>query len=138
MKQIFFDAKGENKGHYAPGVISHGMLYISGQLSVDPDTRKVPQADIDAHMELALSNVERVLKAAGLTKENVVQCRIYTTDIENWDRINAVYRNFFGAHKPARVVVPVPALHFGCLVEIEAVAELPEGGEENGRLSVSG
>ena len=138
MKQVFFDAKGENKGHYAPGVISHGMLYISGQLSVDPDTRKVPQAEIDAHMELALSNVERVLKAAGLTREDVVQCRIYTTDIENWDRINAVYRDFFGAHRPARVVVPVPALHFGCLVEIEAVAELPEGGEENGRLSVSG
>ena len=64
--------------------------------------------------------------AAGLTKENVVQCRIYLTDIENWDRVNAVYGAFFGAHKPARVVVPVPALHFGCLTEIEAVAELPE------------
>lgn len=126
MKAVFPAAKGENKGHYAPGVISKGMLYISGQLSIDPDTRQVPPPDIEAHTALALLNLERVLTAAGLTKENVVQCRIYLTDIENWDRVNAVYGAFFGAHKPARVVVPVPALHFGCLTEIEAVAELPE------------
>ncbi len=125
MKAVFPEAKGENKGHYAPGIISRGMLYISGQLSKDPDTGLVPPPDIGLHMELALSNVERVLKAAGLTKEQVVQCRIYITDIGYWDRVNEVCRAFFGAHKPARIVVPVPALHFGCLAEIEAVAEMP-------------
>ena len=57
-------------------------------------------------------------------REQVVQCRIYVTDIENWDAVNRVYSEYFGNHKPARIVVPVPALHFGCLVEIEAVAEL--------------
>ena len=138
MKAVIPPAKGENKGHYTPGMISNGMLYISGQLSIDPDTRQVPPPDIRQHITLALLNVERVLKAAGLKKENVVQCRVYITDIENWDKVNEAYAAFFGTHKPARIVVPVPALHFGCLVEIEAVAELPEGGEENGRLSVSG
>ena len=67
---------------------------------------------------------DRVLKAAGVTKDNVVQCRIYISDVSYWDAINEVYGKFFGEHKPARVVVPVPALHFGCLVEIEAVAEM--------------
>ena len=126
MEKILLKTAGENKGHYSPGVISKGMLYISGQLSIDLDTRAVPEPDIDAHMALALHNVERVLQAAGLTRDSVVQCRIYVADIRCWDRVNEVYRQFFGEHKPARIVVPVPALHFGCLVEIEAVAELPE------------
>ena len=124
MKQVFLDAKGVNKGHYAPGVISNGMLYISGQLSLDLDTREVAVGGPDKHMEQALINLDRVLKAAGLTRENVVQCRIYIADVNYWDAINEVYGEFFGEHKPARIVVPVPALHFGCLVEIEAVAEL--------------
>ena len=124
MKQVFLDAKGVNKGHYAPGVISNGMLYISGQLSLDLDTREVAKGGPDKHMEQALCNVERVLKAAGLTKEKVVQCRIYFADVSYWDAINEVYAKFFGEHMPARIVVPVPALHFGCLVEIEAVAEV--------------
>lgn len=124
MKQIFLDVKGENKGHYAPGVVSNGMLYISGQLSMDLDTREVAAGGPDKHMEQALHNVERVLTAAGLTKEQVVQCRIYIADISYWDAVNDVYRQFFGEHMPARIVVPVPALHFGCLVEIEAVAEV--------------
>lgn len=124
MKKIIPETKGENKGHYTPGIVSNGMLYISGQLSLDPDTRQLPEGGVEAHMLQALLNVERVLNAAGLGRGDVVQCRVYIADIEYWDAINAVYRDFFGDHKPARIVVPVPALHFGCLVEIEAVAEM--------------
>lgn len=126
MKSVTIDAKGENKGHYSPGMISRGALYISGQLSLDPDTRQAPAGGIEAHMRQALSNVERVLQSAGLGRADVVQCRVYITDIAHWDAVNDCFRDFFGAHKPARIVVPVSALHFGCLVEIEAVAELPE------------
>lgn len=118
--------KGENKGHYSAGVISRGMLYVSGQLSIDPDTRKVCQGDIRAHTRLALDNVNRVLKEAGVSRENVVFCRIYTPDVSYWGSINEVYAEFFGAHKPGRVIVSTTTLHFGCLVEIEAVAEMPE------------
>ncbi len=124
MKEIIPQYKGENKGHYSPGIVSNGTLYISGQLSIDPDTRKVPEGGVEEHMALALRNVERVLTEAGLTRDDVVQCRVYIADISYWDAINGVYREFFGQHKPARIVVPVPALHFGCLVEIEAVAEM--------------
>ena len=100
------------------------MLYISGQLSIDPDTRKVPAGGIEEHAKLALNNVDRVLKAAGLTRNDVVQCRVYISDIDQWDIVNEVYAEFFGEHKPARIVVPVGKLHFGCLVEIEAIAEV--------------
>lgn len=126
MKFITPDYKGENKGHHSVGVISNGMLYISGQLSIDPDTREIPEKDITLHTKLALNNIDRVLKEAGLERENVVQCRIYSTSMSYWDEINKIYAEFFGSHRPARVVVPVPELHFGCLIEIEAIAEIPE------------
>ncbi|HYE83311.1 MAG TPA: RidA family protein [Clostridia bacterium] len=124
MKSITPRYLAENKGHYTPGIISNGMLYISGQLSIDPDSRKVPEGGIEEHARLALQNVDRVLKEAGLSRDSVVQCRIYVSDIDQWDQVNKVYAEFFGGHKPARIVIPVGRLHFGCLVEIEAVAEV--------------
>lgn len=115
---------GENKGHYTPGIISNGMLYISGQLSINPDTRNVTDGGIKEHAKLALENVDRVLKEAGLFRNDIVQCRVYVSDIDQWDIVNQVYAEFFGEHKPVRIVVPVGKLHFGCLVEIEAIAEV--------------
>ncbi len=127
MKIINPNFKGENKGHYSAGVVTGNTLYVSGQLSIDPDTREVCNGDIKAHTRLALNNVERVLKAAGCTKNDVVLCRVYTPDVAHWDPINEEYAAFFGEHKPARVIVSTTTLHFGCLVEIEVVAELPQG-----------
>ncbi|HIU84231.1 MAG TPA: RidA family protein [Candidatus Aphodousia gallistercoris] len=118
--------KGHNPGHYSAGVISHGMLYVSGQLSIDPDTREVCQGDIKDHARLALNNVDRVLKAAGVSRDRVVFCRVYTPSAQYWSAINEVYAEFFGDHKPGRVVVSTTDLHFGCLVEIEAIAEVKE------------
>ncbi len=123
MQKIIPSYAAENRGHYTPGIVSNGMLYISGQLSIDPDTRQVAQGGVEEHARLALSNLERVLSAAGLGRESVVQCRVYLAGIEHWEAFNRVYAEFFGAHRPARAVVPVLGLHFGCLVEIEAVAE---------------
>ena len=67
MQIVTPDFKGENKGHYSAGVISNGTLYVSGQLSIDPDTREVCKGDIREHTRLALNNVKRVLDAAGVT-----------------------------------------------------------------------
>lgn len=124
MKKIPLEYDSANTGHYSPGIISHGMLYISGQLSIDPDTRKVPEGGIREHAQKALRNVERVLHMSGATRNDVVQCRVYVTDIHHWDIVNDVYAEFFGDHKPARIVVPVSKLHFGCMIEIEALAEM--------------
>lgn len=129
MKQIYLNTGGENKGHYVPGIVSNNMLYISGQLSLDLDTGKVADGGIREHMRQALHNVDRVLQAAGRTREDVAFCRVYITGMENWDAANEVYREFFGAHKNARIIVSVQELHFGCMAEIEAIAEM-KGGEE--------
>lgn len=124
MKKVQPKYKAENKGHYSPGVISNGMLYVSGQLSIDPDTRELPKGGVREHAQQALQNLDRVLKEAGINRDNVVQCRVYVIDVQNWDAVNEIYGEFFGDHKPARIVVPVPELHGGCLVEIEAMAEM--------------
>ena len=124
MEFVMPEYEGENKGHYSPGVITNGLLFISGQLSINPDTREVAAGGIEEHTHLALRNMERVLEEAGLDRSDVVQCRVYITNVNDWDCVNDLFAKFFGTHKPARIVVPVPALHFGCLVEIEAIAEV--------------
>lgn len=111
-------------GHYSPGMIYNGTLYISGQLSIDPETGKVPEGGVKAEAAQALKNLDMVLQAAGVSKERVLQCRVYLPDVAYWGELNEVYSQYFGAHKPARVVVPSNHLYQGCLVEIEAVAAL--------------
>ena len=113
-------------GHYSPGVIAGGMLYISGQLPIDPGTGKIAEGGIRGQTKQALANVGRVLEAAGCRREDVVMCRVYISDMGNWDAVNEVYADFFGGHKPARAVVPTRELHHGALVEIEATAEMKE------------
>ena len=126
MKFIDPGFKGTNPGHYSAAVVSHGMLYVSGQLSINPDTREPCTGGIREHAALALDNLDRILKAAGVRRDQVVFCRVYTPSNEYWGAINEVSRDFFGEHKPGRVVVSTTPLHFGCLVEIEAIAELNE------------
>lgn len=126
MQKVFLNVKSKNPGHYAPGIISKGMLYVSGQLPKDLDTGKIVEGGIDVQAKQALANVERVLIAGGCTLQDVVMCRVYISNMDNWDVVNKVYADYFGEHMPARVVVPTRDLHFGALVEIEAMAELPE------------
>ena len=109
-------------GHYTPGIVYNGVLYISGQLSIDPETGKAPEGGVRAEAKQALKNLDNVLKEAGLTKEDVLQCRVYLPDVAYWGDLNVEYAAYFGDHKPARVVVPSNNLYQGCLVEIEAVA----------------
>ena len=122
----FINGSTSKGGHYSPGVVSHGTLYISGQLPMDHASGRLAEGGAAAQTKAALENVERILLAAGAQKENVVLCRVYVPDVALWDEVNAAYAAFFGAHKPARVVVPTTTLHHGALVEIEAIAELPE------------
>lgn len=124
MRQILLESKLVNKGHYASGVVSGGMVYVSGQLPVHHETGLPMATDITQQTRDALYNVERVLRAVGCTRENVVMCRVYIPNIACWDTVNEVYATFFGSHKPARVMIPTRELHNGALVEIEAVAEI--------------
>ncbi len=109
-------------GHYTPGIKHNGILYISGQLSIDPETGKPAGETVVDEARQALKNLDLVLQEAGVTKNDVLQCRVYIPDVAYWGELNEAYAEYFGEHKPARVVVPSGPLYGGCRVEIEAVA----------------
>ena len=118
----FYNTSPSPQGHYSSAVEHNGMIFISGQLSIDPLTGKVPEGGIEVETCQALKGVDEALKVAGLGRNDVIKCTVFTSDVAYWGEINRVYADFFGSHKPARSVVPVSALHHGCLVEIEAIA----------------
>ena len=112
-------------GHYSQGMVHDGLVYVSGMLAVDPKTGEKKLGSIEEQTIQALENLDGVLEAAGTSRDKVLKCTCYVSDIALWGQVNAVYAEFFGDHKPARAVVPTRELHFGFLVEIECVAACP-------------
>jgi 2-iminobutanoate/2-iminopropanoate deaminase len=110
-------------GHYVPGIRTGDLVFVSGQLPLDAAGVPQPDQPIEEQVDLALANLDAVLRAAGSSRERVVKVNVYVSDIALWDRVNRRYAAFFGNHRPARAVVPVGPLHYGCAIEIDAVAE---------------
>jgi len=108
-------------GHYSQCIEHNGILYLSGQLPIDQITKNIPSS-IEEQTDLVLKNIERILAEAGSSKNNILQVRVYISNIELWDKVNERYRFFFQEHKPTRCVIPTRELHFGCLIEIEVTA----------------
>jgi 2-iminobutanoate/2-iminopropanoate deaminase len=113
-------------GHYAQAIVHDGVVYVSGQLPVDPQSGAKRVGSIEEQTEQALRNVAAILRAANSDVSRVIKTTVYVADIALWDRVNAVYARFFGDHRPARAVVPTRELHYGFQVEIEAVAAVGE------------
>jgi 2-iminobutanoate/2-iminopropanoate deaminase len=109
-------------GHYSQAIVHDNVVYVSGQLPIDPQSGEKRVRSIEEQTEQALKNLSEILRAAGSDVNQVVKTTVYVSDIALWDRVNAVYATFFGDHRPARAVVPTRELHFGCQVEIEAIA----------------
>lgn len=114
-------------GHYAQAIVHDGLVYVAGQLPIDPQAKRLREGSVEEQTEQALRNVQAILEAAGSSLDRVLKTTVYVTDIRLWDRVNAAYARVFGLHRPARAVVPVSELHYGSLVEIEAVAALGDG-----------
>ena len=109
-------------GHYAQAVVNGGLVFVAGQLPIDPSDPQRPPGDVEEQTERALRNVEAILSAAGSGLDRLLSVTVYVADISLWQRVNAAYGRVLGAHRPARAVVPVTQLHHGYLVEIQAVA----------------
>jgi len=109
-------------GHYSSAVVHNGLIFVSGQLPRDAVSGEVETGAIEVQTELALRNVEAILLAANSDLSHVLQFTIYVSEMELWDRVNAVYARILGEHKPARAIVPVKDLHFGTKIEIQAIA----------------
>jgi reactive intermediate/imine deaminase len=109
-------------GHYSHAVTANGFVFVSGQLPIAPDGTKLVDAPFEAQAKQVLDNVAAALVGAGSGVDRLVQVRVYVTDIDAWPAFNALYAAWAGSARPARAVVPVPMLHFGFKIEIEAVA----------------
>jgi 2-iminobutanoate/2-iminopropanoate deaminase len=113
-------------GHYSQAVVYGGLVYVAGQLAIDPRTGERKLGSIEEQTEQTLANVAAILKAAGSDLSRVLKMTVYVADISLWGAVNETYARVLGAHRPARAVVPTKELHHGFLVEIEAVAALSE------------
>ncbi len=122
MEYILTDKAPKPAGHYSQAVIHNELIFVSGQLAVDPATGEKKLGSIEEQAAQALKNVQAILLAAGSDLNHVLKTTVYVSNIQLWDWVNKVYADFFGDHKPARAVVPTRELHFGFQVEIEAVA----------------
>lgn len=109
-------------GHYSHAAAGAGLVFIAGQLPITPDGRKLTGEPFEVQARQVLANVQAALESAGTTVSQLLQVRVYLTDIEQWGTLNTLYAEWAGAHRPARAVVPVPALHFGLMIEVEATA----------------
>jgi 2-iminobutanoate/2-iminopropanoate deaminase len=122
MIDVNSEAKKKSKAHYSSAVVHDGIVYVSGQLPMDTEKGQPIEGGIEEHARAALQSLSEVLEAAGSSKENVLRTTAYISDVSLWNRVNEAYADFFGDHRPARTVVPTAKLHYGCLIEIDAVA----------------
>jgi 2-iminobutanoate/2-iminopropanoate deaminase len=109
-------------GHYSQAVVHNGLIYVAGQLPIDPKTGEKKLGSIEEQTEQTLNNVRAILQAAGSDLNRVLKMTIYVSEISLWGKVNEVYARFMGDHRPARAVVPVKDLHYGFQIEIEAIA----------------
>jgi 2-iminobutanoate/2-iminopropanoate deaminase len=118
---IFTDKVPAPGGHYSQAVQAGGFTFVSGMLP-GPGVAVDGPENFARQVRATLQHCERVLEEAGCKPTDVVQCTAYIVDVNNWPEFNTLYAAYFGTHKPARAVVPVPELHHGFLVELQMVA----------------
>ncbi|XP_077052371.1 2-iminobutanoate/2-iminopropanoate deaminase isoform X1 [Siphateles boraxobius] len=111
-------------GPYSQAVLVDRTMYISGQLGMDVASGQLVAGGVQAQAKQALINMGEILKAAGCGYENVVKATVLLADINDFNNVNDVYKQFFKSNFPARAAYQVAALPRGALVEIEAVAVL--------------
>lgn len=113
-------------GPYSQAVRAGALLFVSGQIPLDPATGQIVPGDVAAQAERVLDNLEAILIAGGCGFGDVVRTTIYLVDLAHFATVNEVYARFFAAPYPARVTVQVSALPRGALVEIDAIAAARE------------
>ena len=109
-------------GPYSQAMIAGQMVFISGQLGMDPKTGEMVSNDLKSQAGQAMENLRNIIIGAGLTLENVVSVDVFLTDMTDFADFNVIYQKYFTEHKPARAVVAVKALPKGGCVEIKCVA----------------
>lgn len=109
-------------GHYAQAAAYRDLVFVSGQLPVRPDGGHGADLPFEAQVRQVLANMVAILAAADSGLAHLLKVTVYIAGVEHWPAFDRIYAEVLGEACPARAVVPVPALHHGYLVEIEAIA----------------
>ena len=115
-------------GPYSQAVRSGNFLFCSGQIPLDPESGKIVSGDIATQTRRTLDNIGAVLKAQGLTFDNIVKTTIFLTNLDDFQTVNEIYGSYFKREPPARSTVQVSALPKGANIEIEVIAMTDNGG----------
>ena len=124
MKLVSTLAAPPARGHYSQAVVRAGIVYVAGQLPIVPAEPERRLATFEDEARQVLANVTAILEAAGSGADLILRSTVYIADVSHWPAFNAISAELLGSHRPARTVVPVAQLHYGYLVEMDAIAAL--------------
>jgi len=109
-------------GPYSQAIKFENLLFISGQIAINPQTNQLINGGIEEQTKQVMENIKAILQEAGLTFDNVIKTTIYLKDINDFVKVNEIYGSYFKEHKPARATVEVSRLPKDALIEIEVIA----------------
>lgn len=123
MKKVIFTDKAPAAiGPYSQAIKINGLVYTSGQVPVNPETKKIDSDDIETQAKQVMKNLEAVLNAANTDLSKVVKSTIFLKDLNDFGKVNEIYGSFFKTEPPARSCVQVAKLPLDCKIEIEVIA----------------
>jgi 2-iminobutanoate/2-iminopropanoate deaminase len=126
QKQVVRSAKApEPIGPYSQGVVANGMLFVAGQLGLDPTTRKLVEGGLEKEVPRIMENIKAILAASGMDLTHVVNTTIFMKDLKQFGKVNELYATYFTEDFPARTTVGVSDLPGGASIEIAVVAAVP-------------
>ena len=111
-------------GPYSQGVLIGDLLFVSGQIPLDPETGAVVGVTVEEQTRRVMESLEAILDASGMSMEHIVKTTIYLTDLNDFTKVNSVYSEFLRPPYPARATIGVKSLPRGVMVEIDAIAGL--------------
>lgn len=124
MEIIVTNAAPAPAGHYSQAIRHNGLVFVSGQLPLDPVSKQVVEGGIEPQARQVIANISAILEASGSGLDKVLKATIYIPDSSYWPEINRVYAECLGDHKPARAVIPCGDLHYGVLIEMEVIGAI--------------
>lgn len=122
MEFISTDKAPSAIGPYSQATLVNGLIFVSGQIPINPESGEL-ETDIEKATLRSLTNVLAIVEAAGSKLEDIAKVNVFVKDMNDFNRINAVYADFFKNHKPARALVQVSVLPKNAVIEIEAIAK---------------
>ncbi|MEH7387032.1 RidA family protein [Bacillus sp. JJ1521] len=124
LRTIYTDNAPKAIGPYSQGIQFNDMIFLSGQIPVDPSTNEVVKDDIVVQTQQVMNNIKSILEKENITMENIVKTTIFVKNIEQFSIINEVYGSYFEKHRPARSTVEVSRLPKDVLIEIEVIVAI--------------